>query len=77
MAVDPATECLPPDTDVAGLWWVQYRKDNPVAWLWLATLRVWALPGRQGSRSASFSPAAAHAAGWRIYGMATVPGDAA
>ena len=72
---DAATECLPPDPSVSGLWWVEHPKHGMFVWRWSPSVPLFSalwLSGMDGLLAED-----AHEAGWRVIAPAVPPGDAA
>jgi len=68
MTGNTATELLPLDPAVPGLWWVVDRNGQYDVWRWWPTSRLWL--DTLGARIAASS---AHAAGWRCEAAAVPP----
>ena len=65
---DVATECLPPDPSVSGLWWLG-TPSGPVLRAWQPKSRTWG--DTDGGRTGACS---AHDAGWTVMARAVPPG---
>ena len=83
---DAATECLPPDPDVEGLWWVRndemLREFGPITgnevWRWDASGGWSGVPNVVSSGSDdNLTATEAGKVGWRVIARAVPPEDAA